>query len=100
MPIDHRLHTTPQPMPAVLTMHRWGANAATLWPVVPPLHAAGFAVLLLDARCHGPQQRLHAVAQRASLLAVDGDHDLRAAMAPHADALVAFLDAACAPAPH
>jgi dipeptidyl aminopeptidase/acylaminoacyl peptidase len=40
-------------VPAVLAMHGWGANAATLWPVVPPLHAAGFAVLLLDARCHG-----------------------------------------------
>jgi len=24
-----------------------------MWPVVPPLHKAGFAVLLLDARCHG-----------------------------------------------
>jgi dipeptidyl aminopeptidase/acylaminoacyl peptidase len=39
--------------PAVLVMHGWGANAATMWPVVPPLHAAGFAVLLIDARCHG-----------------------------------------------
>jgi pimeloyl-ACP methyl ester carboxylesterase len=42
-----------QPAPAVLVMHGWGANAATMWPVVPPLHAAGFAVLLIDARCHG-----------------------------------------------
>jgi pimeloyl-ACP methyl ester carboxylesterase len=41
------------PLPAVLVMHGWGANAAMMWPVVPPLHAAGFAVLLLDARCHG-----------------------------------------------
>jgi pimeloyl-ACP methyl ester carboxylesterase len=41
------------PAPAVLTMHGWGANAATMWPVVPPLHGAGFAVLLIDARCHG-----------------------------------------------
>jgi pimeloyl-ACP methyl ester carboxylesterase len=24
-----------------------------MWPVVPPLSAAGFAVLLIDARCHG-----------------------------------------------
>jgi pimeloyl-ACP methyl ester carboxylesterase len=37
----------------VLVMHGWGANAAMMWPVVPPLHAAGFAVLLVDARCHG-----------------------------------------------
>jgi pimeloyl-ACP methyl ester carboxylesterase len=42
-----------RPAPAVLVMHGWGANAAMMWPVVPPLHAAGFAVLLVDARCHG-----------------------------------------------
>lgn len=44
---------TPRPAPAVLVMHGWGANAAMMWPVVPPLHDAGFAVLLVDARCHG-----------------------------------------------
>jgi len=43
----------PRPAPAVLAMHGWGANAAMMWPVVPPLHTAGFAVLLIDARCHG-----------------------------------------------
>ena len=42
-----------KPAPAVLVMHGWGANVASLWPVVPPLHRAGFAVLLIDARCHG-----------------------------------------------
>jgi dipeptidyl aminopeptidase/acylaminoacyl peptidase len=42
-----------QGVPAVLVMHGWGANAAMMGPVVPPLHAAGFAVLLIDARCHG-----------------------------------------------
>jgi pimeloyl-ACP methyl ester carboxylesterase len=42
-----------RPAPAVLAMHGWGANATMMWPVVPPLHAAGFAVLLVDARCHG-----------------------------------------------
>ena len=42
-----------RPAPAVLVMHGWGANAETMWPVVAPLHAAGFAVLLIDARCHG-----------------------------------------------
>jgi len=41
------------PIPAVLVMHGWGANASMMGPVVPPLHAAGFAVLLVDARCHG-----------------------------------------------
>lgn len=42
-----------RPVPAVLVMHGWGANAGMMWPIVPPLHAAGFAVLLVDARCHG-----------------------------------------------
>ena len=42
-----------QPSPAVLVMHGWGANASMMGAVVPPLHAAGFAVLLIDARCHG-----------------------------------------------
>jgi dipeptidyl aminopeptidase/acylaminoacyl peptidase len=40
-------------VPAVLAMHGWGANASTLWPAVDPLLAAGFAVMLLDASCHG-----------------------------------------------
>jgi dipeptidyl aminopeptidase/acylaminoacyl peptidase len=39
--------------PAVVVMHGWGANASFMLPVVAPLHAAGFAVLLIDARCHG-----------------------------------------------
>ncbi len=42
-----------RPVPAVLVMHGWGANASTMWPVVLPLYSAGFAVLLIDARCHG-----------------------------------------------
>ncbi|RAI39772.1 alpha/beta hydrolase [Rhodoplanes roseus] len=43
----------PAPHPAVLVMHGWGSNAAMMLPVVAPLRDAGFAVLLLDARCHG-----------------------------------------------
>ena len=40
--------------PAVVqVMHGWGANASMMWPVVAPLVAAGLAVQLLDARCHG-----------------------------------------------
>jgi len=46
-------HFATWPVPAVLVMHGWGANAATMAPVVAPLQAAGFAVLLIDARCHG-----------------------------------------------
>ena len=34
-------------------MHGWGSNASMMWQVVPPLYEAGFAVLLIDARCHG-----------------------------------------------
>ena len=41
------------PAPAVVVMHGWGANASLMLPAAAPLHAAGFAVLLLDARCHG-----------------------------------------------
>ena len=39
--------------PAILVMHGWGANASMMLPSVVPLLGAGFAVLLLDARCHG-----------------------------------------------
>lgn len=39
--------------PAVVVMHGWGANASLMLPALVPLHAAGFAVLLMDARCHG-----------------------------------------------
>lgn len=39
--------------PAVVLMHGWGANASLMLPAVAPLHAAGYSVLLLDARCHG-----------------------------------------------
>jgi uncharacterized protein len=39
--------------PAVVLMHGWGSNAAMLLPVAKPLQAAGWHVLLPDARCHG-----------------------------------------------
>ncbi|MDX9994580.1 MAG: alpha/beta fold hydrolase [Rhodocyclaceae bacterium] len=39
--------------PAVVAIHGWGGNAETLLPLAQPLHEAGFAVLLIDARCHG-----------------------------------------------
>ena len=38
---------------AIVLIHGWGGNAAHLLPLAAPLHAAGHAVLLLDARCHG-----------------------------------------------
>jgi hypothetical protein len=41
-------------------------------------------------------QRLLAVSSQARLLLVDGEHDLREALAPHGKALVDFLVAACA----
>ena len=49
---QHPAHAMPA-APAVLVMHGWGANASLMGAVAAPLHAAGFAVLLLDARCHG-----------------------------------------------
>jgi uncharacterized protein len=39
--------------PAVVLLHGWGGNAETLLPLAQPLHDAGFATLLIDARCHG-----------------------------------------------
>ena len=39
--------------PTVVVMHGWGANANMMLDCVAPLHAAGFAVLVPDARCHG-----------------------------------------------
>lgn len=44
---------TTVPAPAAVLMHGWGGNGATLWPVALALHAAGFAVLVPDARSHG-----------------------------------------------
>ncbi len=41
------------PAPAVVILHGWGANAEKMLPFAPPLHAAGFSVLLVDARNHG-----------------------------------------------
>jgi uncharacterized protein len=38
---------------AMLLMHGWGGNAATLLPLTAPLHSAGYSLLVLDARCHG-----------------------------------------------
>ena len=39
--------------PAVIVMHGWGGNAAMMLPLARPLHEVGFAVLFIDARCHG-----------------------------------------------
>ena len=39
--------------PALVVMHGWGGNAEMMLPLAGPLHAAGFALLLFDARCHG-----------------------------------------------
>lgn len=42
-----------RPGPALVLMHGWGGNAQTMLPLAGPLHGAGYALLLLDARCHG-----------------------------------------------
>jgi dienelactone hydrolase len=39
--------------PAVVALHGWGGNAETLLPLAGPLHEVGFALLFIDARCHG-----------------------------------------------
>lgn len=42
--------------PAVLVMHGWGANASMMLSSAAPLSDAGFALLLIDARCHGASE--------------------------------------------
>jgi uncharacterized protein len=44
---------TGQTTPALVVMHGWGGNAEMMLPLAAPLHAAGYALLLVDARCHG-----------------------------------------------
>lgn len=39
--------------PTVLLMHGWGGNMETMLPLAASLHRAGYALLFLDARCHG-----------------------------------------------
>lgn len=39
--------------PALAVIHGWGGNAEMMLPLAGPLHAAGYSLLLLDARCHG-----------------------------------------------
>ena len=39
--------------PALVVMHGWGGNAEMMLPLAAPLQARGFALLLIDARCHG-----------------------------------------------
>lgn len=39
--------------PALVVMHGWGGNAGMMLPLAPPLHRAGYSLLLVDARCHG-----------------------------------------------
>lgn len=39
--------------PVVVLLHGWGGNTETLLPLAGPLHGAGFALLFIDARCHG-----------------------------------------------
>jgi len=39
--------------PALTLLHGWGGNAELLLPLALPLHRAGYALLLVDARNHG-----------------------------------------------
>ena len=57
--IDHRRR-----VPAVLVLHGWGSNAALMAPVVPPLHAAGLAVLLICNTQNRSSATLRALRER------------------------------------
>ena len=48
-----RDETAPARVPALVLVHGWGGNAETLLPLALPLHQAGFALLMIDSRCHG-----------------------------------------------
>lgn len=39
--------------PAIVILHGWGGNAEMMLPLAGPLHAAGYTLLLIDARSHG-----------------------------------------------
>jgi hypothetical protein len=39
--------------PGIVLLHGWGQTAESLYPLVAPLHQAGVATLLIDARHHG-----------------------------------------------
>lgn len=39
--------------PAIVILHGWGGNAEMMLPLAAPLHAAGYALLMIDARSHG-----------------------------------------------
>jgi len=41
------------PAPAVIILHGWGGNAASMLPLAPYLHDAGYHALFLDSRNHG-----------------------------------------------
>lgn len=41
------------PAPAVAVVHGWSGSADVMLPLAPLFHAAGYGVLLFDARCHG-----------------------------------------------
>lgn len=43
----------PEAAPALVVLHGWGGNAETMLPLAPPLHHAGYTLLLVDARSHG-----------------------------------------------
>ena len=50
---EREADVSPAAAPAVVVMHGWGGNAALMLPLARPLHAAGYATLFVDARCHG-----------------------------------------------
>ncbi|MDC7789683.1 alpha/beta fold hydrolase [Rhodoplanes sp. TEM] len=75
-----------------------GARFAAIAPLAT-VRRVGCPVLLVHGRHDATvpfsdAERLAAAAPHATLLAVDGDHDLRDALAPFTDELVAFLIAA------
>lgn len=45
--------TEEKPAGALIVLHGWGANSATMLPLAAPFRRAGYTLLFVDARCHG-----------------------------------------------
>ncbi len=46
-----------QTAPTLIVMHGWGANSEMMLPLADPFYHAGYALLIVNARNHGPSER-------------------------------------------
>jgi pimeloyl-ACP methyl ester carboxylesterase len=78
--------------PAMLLVHGWGGRGAQLASFVPPLVAAGYSVVTLDAPGHGTSP-----ARESSVVAfIDAIHDVDRALGPVRGVIAHSIGAAAA----